>query len=138
MSTIFTKIINREVPAYIVYEDEFVIAFLDISQVTIGHTLVVTKSPFETIFDLPDEIANHVFSVSVKVAKALKAAFKIDGLNLINNNHSKAGQTVFHYHIHLIPRYDNDQLNLNFEVSNLTTHEEYLFRADQIITALND
>ncbi len=106
--SIFKKIIDREIPAYIVYEDDLVIAFLDISQVTKGHTLVVPKKKYETIFDLDEDIAAHLFKIVVKVSKALKKAFQADGLNVVNNNLKAAYQEIFHYHIHLIPRYYGD------------------------------
>ncbi len=106
--SIFLKIINREIPSNIVYEDDQVIAFLDISQVTKGHTLVVPKKRYENIFELDDDIATHLYKVVVKLSKALKKAFQADGLNIVNNNGAAAGQEVFHYHIHLIPRYIGD------------------------------
>lgn len=106
MSTIFTKIINREIPAKIIYEDDLVIAFLDISQFTLGHTLVVPKKEYQNIYELDEKISNHLFSVVVKVAKAIKTSLNPNGINLLNNNEVTAGQSVFHYHIHIIPRYD--------------------------------
>lgn len=114
MSSIFTKIINRELPANIVYEDDLVIAFLDISQVTKGHTLVVPKVEYETIFDLPEDIAGHLYQVVVKLSKAINESLKPEGLNILNNNQAVAGQVVFHYHIHIIPRYDKEELTMSF------------------------
>lgn len=110
--TVFEKIIKREIPSYIVYEDDIVIAFLDISQVTKGHTLVVPKKPFVNVYELDDATAMHLFKVVVKVSKALKKAFNLEGLNIVNNNGKLAGQAVFHYHIHLIPRYPNDDYSI--------------------------
>lgn len=110
--TVFERIIKREIPAYIVYEDELVIAFLDISQVTKGHTLVVPKKVYKDVFELDDEIAGHLFKVAVKLSKGIKKAFKAEGLNIVNNNGSEAGQEVFHYHIHLIPRYVGDDYRI--------------------------
>lgn len=114
MSSVFTKIINRELPANIIYEDDLVIAFLDISQITLGHTLVVPKEEYETIFDLPEDVAAHLYKIVVKISKAIKATLNPEGLNILNNNNSVAGQVVFHYHIHIIPRYDVSDLTMIF------------------------
>ncbi|MDE5414978.1 HIT family protein [Alkalihalobacterium chitinilyticum] len=102
---IFCKIVQGEIPAAKVYEDEHVLAFMDISQVTKGHTLVIPKVHQEDIFELDEEVASHLFSVVPKIANSIKKQFKPLGLNIVNNNGEAAGQTVFHYHIHLIPRY---------------------------------
>lgn len=106
--TLFEKIIRREIPSHIVYEDDLAIAFLDISQVTKGHTLVVPKKPFPDLYSLDSKTSEHLLKVCVIVAKALKKAFHLEGLNMVNNNGALAGQSVFHFHIHLIPRYPND------------------------------
>ena len=102
---IFCKIINGEIPSSKVYEDEHVYAFLDISQVTKGHTLIIPKAHKENVFELSADDAAHLFEVVPKIAHAIKAEFQPEGLNILNNNGATAGQTVFHYHIHLIPRY---------------------------------
>jgi histidine triad (HIT) family protein len=102
---IFCKIVNGEIPAYKVYEDEHVLAFLDISQVTNGHTLVIPKNHHQDLYELPSEVAEKVFSVVPKIANAIKSSFNPIGLNLLNNNGEEAGQSVFHYHLHIIPRY---------------------------------
>ena len=102
---IFCKIINGEIPSAKVYEDENVLAFLDIGQVTKGHTLVIPKVHKENVFELTDEIAANVFSAVPKLANAIKAAYDPIGLNVLQNNGEAAGQSVFHFHMHLIPRY---------------------------------
>ncbi|WP_100406546.1 HIT family protein [Bacillus solitudinis] len=104
-SCIFCKIIDGEIPSSKVYEDEHVIAFLDITQVTKGHTLVIPKEHKADLFELSPTIAGHIFSALPKIANGLKAAYKPIGLNLVNNNGEAAGQSVFHFHAHLIPRY---------------------------------
>lgn len=104
---IFCKIVNGEIPAAKVFENEHVLAFLDISQVTKGHTLVIPKIHKENLFELTPEIARNVFEVIPTIANALKKEFEPVGLNTINNNGEKAGQSVFHFHLHLIPRYGN-------------------------------
>lgn len=137
MSTIFTKIIKREMPANIIYEDDLVIAFLDISQATLGHTLVVTKREYKNIFELDDKISAHLYKVVVKLSKAINKAFNPSGLNILNNNGQVAGQTVFHYHIHIIPRYNES--DVNFTLTNnygLATQEELEKRCKAIQSAL--
>ena len=102
---IFCKIIDGEIPSSKVYEDEHVLAFLDISQVTKGHTLVIPKVHKENVYELTEEIASNVFAAVPKIANAIKAEYNPIGLNLLNNNGEDAGQSVFHFHLHIIPRY---------------------------------
>jgi histidine triad (HIT) family protein len=102
---IFCKIVNGEIPAAKVFENEHVLAFLDISQVTKGHTLVIPKIHKENLYELTPEIAGKLFEVVPSIAKAIKTEFKPVGLNSVNNNGELAGQSVFHFHLHLIPRY---------------------------------
>lgn len=112
MADIFDKIIQGEIPSYKVYEDDDVLAFLDISQVTPGHTLLVPKKHVDNIFDYDDETAKKVLLTLPKLARAIKATNpKITGVNISSNNGVSAGQTVMHSHWHLIPRYDDDNLN---------------------------
>lgn len=103
---IFCKIIRGEIPSAKVYEDEDVYAFLDLSQVTKGHTLIIPKVHQKDIFSLNPEIAAKLFRRVPLIAAAIGKAFHPAGLNVLNNNGVLAGQSVFHYHIHLIPRYD--------------------------------
>lgn len=102
---IFCKIVNGEIPSAKVFENEHVVAFLDISQVTKGHTLVIPKIHKENVFELTPEIAANLFEVVPQIANALKQEFNPIGMNLVNNNGEQAGQSVFHFHLHLIPRY---------------------------------
>ena len=102
---IFCKIVEGEIPSAKVFENEHVFAFLDISQVTKGHTLVIPKVHKENLFELTPELAKNIFEAVPDIANALKAVYNPIGLNMVNNNGEAAGQTVFHYHVHLIPRY---------------------------------
>lgn len=112
---IFCKIINGELPSAKVFENDDVLAFMDISQITKGHTLVIPKVHTETIFDMSEETASTLFKVVPEIANAIKTALNCKGLNILNNNGSQAGQEVFHYHLHLIPRYDEtDGLKVQF------------------------
>ena len=107
---------NQEIPSYKVYEDEKVYAFLDISQATRGHTLVVPKKHVSDIFDYDEELAANVFSRIPKIARAIEKAFpEMEGLNILNNNRELAYQSVFHSHIHLVPRYSKkDDFSIHF------------------------
>lgn len=102
---IFCKIINGEIPSAKVFENEHVMAFLDISQITKGHTLIIPKIHNENIYDLSAEAARNIFEVVPQLANAIKEQFNPVGMNVITNTGEQAGQTVFHYHMHLIPRY---------------------------------
>lgn len=112
MDCIFCKILEKEVPSYKIYEDENVLAFLDITQGTKGHTLVIPKKHIKNVYELDEETASEIFRVVPKIANALKKAFNPIGLNIVNNN-EKPLQSVFHFHIHLIPRYENDGMKLS-------------------------
>lgn len=114
---IFCKIINREIPSYTVYEDEDVYAFLDITQTTKGHTLVIPKKHVTDLFEYDDALASDVFSRVPKIARGLEKAFPdMQGLNLINNNKELAYQSVFHSHLHLIPRFSKeDDFSITFK-----------------------
>ncbi len=102
---IFCKIIRSEIPSAKVYEDDHVLAFLDISQVTKGHTLIIPKVHQADIYSLTPDVASQLFSKVPAIASALKEAYEPIGVNILNNNGEAAGQSVFHYHLHLIPRY---------------------------------
>jgi histidine triad (HIT) family protein len=102
---IFCKIVKGEIPSAKVFENEHVVAFLDLSQVTKGHTLIIPKVHKENLFELTPEIAKNIFEVAPTIANALKETYNPIGLNVVNNNGEKAGQSVFHFHMHLIPRY---------------------------------
>jgi histidine triad (HIT) family protein len=103
---VFCKIVKEELPTAKVFENEHVLAFLDISQATKGHTLIIPKVHQENIYSLTPDVASNLFEVVPTIAKAIKSAFQPRGMNLINNNEAFADQSVFHYHLHLIPRYD--------------------------------
>ncbi len=110
--TIFMKIIRREVPADIVYEDDDTIAFLDIKPIRIGHTLVVPKKISRNIFDMDDDTAAAFIKTIKKVARAVKETVRADGINIGINNERAAGQIVFHAHAHIIPRFLDDGLKV--------------------------
>ncbi len=103
---IFCKIVADEIPSSKVYEDDQVLAFLDISQTTPGHTLLIPKRHVRNVLEMEADLASTTFSRLPKIARALQKATNAVGMNIINNNEEIAGQTVFHAHIHLVPRYD--------------------------------
>ncbi|SGX05081.1 HIT family protein [Staphylococcus argenteus] len=121
--TIFFKILTGEIPSFKVYEDDYVYAFLDISQVTKGHTLLIPKKASANIFETDEETMKHIGAALPKVANAIKRAFNPDGLNIIQNNGEFADQSVFHIHFHLIPRYENDIDGFGYKWE---THEDIL------------
>ncbi|EGQ0324776.1 HIT family protein [Staphylococcus pseudintermedius] len=106
--TIFSKIIDGDIPNFKVYENDYVYAFLDISQVSKGHTLLIPKTPSPNIYETDAETMKHIGEALPVVANAIKKTFNPDGLNIIQNNGEYASQSVFHIHFHLIPRYKND------------------------------
>ncbi len=108
MDCIFCKIISREIPANIVYEDDFSLAFLDINPINIGHALLLPKEHYENIFDISEELLAKLSVNSKRLALAVKKSLNADGVNVISNNGHASGQLVFHAHIHIIPRYDDD------------------------------
>lgn len=103
--TIFGKIIRREIPAEIVYEDDTTLAFLDIAPNSPGHTLVVPKKPSRNLIDIEDDAYLAVMQSVKKIAVAVQKAMEADGFNILVNNEPEAGQQVFHTHVHIIPRY---------------------------------
>ncbi len=109
---IFCKIIKGEIPSAKVYEDKDVLAFLDISPVNKGHTLVIPKQHHENLFDLPDDIAGKLALVLKNVSGTVKKAVNADGISVSMSNEKAAGQVVMHAHIHIIPRFSNDGLKL--------------------------
>jgi histidine triad (HIT) family protein len=102
-SNIFAKILRGEMPAYIVYEDDDTLAMLDIMPQADGHTLVLPRAPAENLFDLNDAAAAAVMRTARRIAVAAKQAFGADGIRIMQFNGEAAGQTVFHYHLHVIP-----------------------------------
>ena len=113
---VFCKIISGEFSSQKIYEDDKVLAILDLSQATEGHTLVIPKKHYQNIFEIDEETYQHLFSVVRKICLHYQKVIpNLVGLNLLNNNGEKAGQTVLHYHVHIIPRYENDDLkNMSF------------------------
>ena len=110
--SVFTRIVRREIPAAIVYEDEQVIAFMDAGQVNPGHVLVATKRQVETVMELDEAEAAHLFAVATRVAKVVLAEFQPQGMTLLQTNKPAGWQTVPHVHVHVLPRWEQDGVEL--------------------------
>ncbi|MFA5049490.1 MAG: HIT family protein [Candidatus Micrarchaeia archaeon] len=114
MDCIFCKIVTGEIPCYRIYEDESVLAFLDINPVSSGHTLVIPKKHYENIYDISEGDLANVTMVTKNLAKKYKQLFEADGITIHQANEKAGGQIIFHYHMHIVPRYFDDGLKLWF------------------------
>lgn len=112
---IFCKIANGIVPSATVYEDRYFRVILDISPANVGHALILPKEHCDNAYEMDSELAGKVFVLATKVAKALKEELQCDGVNILQNNEAAAGQTVFHFHMHIIPRYTGDTVNVGWQ-----------------------
>lgn len=117
---IFCKIANGEIPSSTIYEDGEFRVILDLGPASKGHALILPKSHGANLYELPDETVGKAMILAKKVAKGLNDILKCDGLNVLQNNGEAAGQTVFHFHIHLIPRYKDDKVNVTWTPGELT------------------
>lgn len=106
---IFCKLANKDIPTNIIYEDDRFTVILDASPATKGHALILPKNHAANIYELPDEDASSVFVLAKKLATKMTKILHCDGFNIVQNNGEVAGQTVFHFHMHLIPRYKGDK-----------------------------
>ena len=120
---IFCKIANGEIPSTTLYEDEDFRVILDLGPATRGHALLMPKNHFANLFELDDETAQKAILVAKKMAGKMKDALGADGFNLVQNNGEAAGQTVFHFHMHLIPRYENDNAGILWEPGETTPED---------------
>ena len=105
---IFCKIISGDIPSTVVFEDDDVKAILDVNPAATGHVIVLPKYHAANIFETPDDVIAKTFSAAKKIAAGVKKAFNCDGVNILQNNGEAAGQTVFHLHVHVIPRFEGD------------------------------
>ena len=111
---IFCKIINGEIPSKKVYEDDDVLAILDISQATVGHTLVMPKKHYANILEIPQNEYQKVMVKVKEISEKLNKKLNPKGINILNNCGEVAGQTVMHYHVHILPRYNDSDLKIEF------------------------
>ena len=127
---IFCKIAAGEIPSATIYEDDDFRVILDIEPASKGHALIIPKEHYASLYELPEELAAKVMGVAKKVITKMTDLLGCDGYNVLQNNGEMAGQTVFHYHMHLIPRYQDDSVTITWEPGvledevkqSLTTH----------------
>lgn len=129
---IFCKIVNGEIPSKKVYEDDDVLAILDISQATVGHTLVMPKKHYANILEIPNNEYQKVMLKVKEIANKLNTKLNPKGINVLNNCGEAAGQTVMHYHVHILPRYNDNDIKLEF-----TDHSSNV-NLDDILKEIND
>lgn len=119
---IFCKIVAGEIPSYTIYEDEEFKVILDINPASKGHALIIPKVHYADLYDIDEEVAARAMKLAKKLATRMTEEFGCEGFNVLQNNNEAAGQTVFHFHLHLIPRYENAKNNKDI----LTwTHETF-------------
>ena len=120
---IFCKIANGEIPSATVYEDSICRVILDVNPANKGHALIIPKEHFDNIYSMDAETAAKIFTIATEVAKAQKAELNPDGLNILQNNGEAAGKTVFHFHMHLVPRYIKDNVTMTWIPGKADTEE---------------
>ena len=120
---IFCKIANGEIPSATVYEDSVCRVILDVNPANKGHALIIPKEHFDNIYSIDAETEAKIFTIATEVAKAQKAELNPDGLNILQNNGEAAGQTVFHFHMHLVPRYIKDNVTMTWIPGKADTGE---------------
>lgn len=131
---IFCKIAAGEIPSKTIYEDEQFRVIMDISPATKGHALILPKEHYPNLYEIPEEVAADAMKLAKKLAKKMTEALPCDGFNLVQNNGEVAGQTVFHFHMHLIPRYKNDGNEDRICWNHLELSEEALEEIHQKLT----
>ncbi len=120
---IFCKIANGEIPSSTIYEDEKFRVFLDLGPAAKGHALVVPKEHYANLAAMPEDLLGEAFCTAKKTVLKMQAAFHPDGFNIVQNNGPVAGQTVFHFHIHVIPRYEDDGQKIGWNPGSLSPEE---------------
>ena len=130
---IFCKIANGEIPSATLYEDDDFRIILDLGPASRGPALLLPKEHYENLYMLPDELAAKALPVAKKMITKLTEVLGCDGYNVVQNNGETAGQTVFHFHMHLIPRYKGDQVGLGWKMGELTDEER-----DDILAKLRE
>lgn len=121
---IFCKIANGDIPSATLYEDENFRVILDLGPASKGHALILPKDHYANLLELPEEKTAEAFILAKKMAVKMKEVLRCEGMNVVQNNGPTAGQTVFHFHIHLIPRYEGDQVGLTWTPGTLTNEDK--------------
>ena len=112
---IFCRIISGEIPSTTIYENSKFKVIMDIAPANKGHVLILPKEHYDNIYDIDPATAGELFELAVMTARALKSVLDCDGMNILQNNGTVAGQTVFHFHMHIIPRYEGDTVNIGWK-----------------------
>jgi diadenosine tetraphosphate (Ap4A) HIT family hydrolase len=134
---IFCKIVQKQAPSSMLYEDDSVMAFLDIKPVNEGHTLVISKAHYEGIFDIPSELLGKIHQVTKTVATAVKEAVHADGVSIVQQNGKAANQEVFHIHVHIIPKFTGQKTNpFNKDELKIVDHKQLDITAAKIKKSL--
>ena len=120
---IFCRIANGEIPSATLYEDDEFRVILDVNPAAKGHALVLPKEHYANLFEIPADVLGRAANVAKKVSEKLFQGLHATGLNLVQNNGQSAGQTVFHFHMHMIPRYDNDSVSVGWKPGKLTDQD---------------
>ena len=120
---IFCKIANGEIPSAALFEDENFRVILDLGPASKGHALILPKAHYADIYEIPGELAAEALVLAKKMAERMTEVLKCDGFNIVQNNGEIAGQTVFHFHMHLIPRYEGDNVALGWKPGSLTEED---------------
>ncbi|MDP4114681.1 MAG: HIT family protein [Bacteroidota bacterium] len=123
MSCVFCDIVERKSKSEIIFENEHIISFLDIHPVSYGHTLIITKKHFDSILDVPGDLLSLIMKDVQTLAKKINKSLPADGFNLVANSGSAAGQSVFHFHLHIIPRLKKDDFKFNPKFIHYTNDE---------------
>ena len=123
MECIFCKIANGEIPSKTIEENDMFRVVLDVGPATKGHALILPKDHYSNLYELPEEVAAEALKLAKKVALKMKERLHCDGVNLVQNNEEAAGQTVFHFHMHLIPRYNDDAQKIAWNPTSPTPEE---------------
>ena len=121
---IFCKIAAGEIPSTTLYEDQDFRVILDLGPASKGHALILPKEHYANIYEIPDELASKAIILAKKMAGIMTRALNCDGFNIVQNNGEPAGQTVFHFHVHLIPRYEDYQVGLTWNPGSLTEEDK--------------
>lgn len=117
---IFCKLASGEIPTATIYEDDDFRVILDLSPASKGHALIIPKEHYRNLYDLDDSLASKVMVLAKKMANKMTNVLGCSGFNIVQNNEEAAGQTVFHFHMHLIPRYENDGVGIGWNMGKLT------------------
>lgn len=120
---IFCKLANGDIPTNSIYEDEMFKVILDMSPATRGHALILPKDHYKNIYEMPEDVVAAAFVLAKKMAIKMTDALGAEGFNLVQNNNEVAGQTVFHFHIHLIPRYSDDNQKIGWKPGSPSAEE---------------